>query len=164
MLVMPETVVVIANGDLGLSANQRCWPAQAQVEESVMNAIRREGRDVRRGHACDAAKGHGFIDSQKRGMEVFRSIPENAPLVVVEAVWQYSHHLLHGLLTHQAPVLTIANWSGQWPGLVGMLNLNGSLTKAGVQYASLWSDDFADEYFLSRLEKWLKGGPVEHDT
>ena len=58
-----------------------------------MNAIRREGRDVRRGHACDPAKGHGFIDSQKHGMEVFRSLPPNAPLVVVEAVWQYSHHL-----------------------------------------------------------------------
>ena len=68
-----------------------------------MNAIRREGRAVRRGHACDPEKGHGFIDSQKHGMEVFRSIPPEAPLVVVEAVWQYSHHVLHGLYTHRGP-------------------------------------------------------------
>ena len=27
-------------------------------------------------------------------------------------------------------------------GLVGMLNLNGSLTKANVTYSSLWSEDF----------------------
>ena len=54
---MPETVVLIANGDLRLSANQRCWPAQAKVEEAVMNAIRREGREVRRGHQCDPGKG-----------------------------------------------------------------------------------------------------------
>ena len=27
-------------------------------------------------------------------MEVFREIPPDAPLVVVEAVWQYSHHVL----------------------------------------------------------------------
>ncbi len=87
---------------------------------------------MRRGHPYDPAKGHGFIDSQKRGMEVFREIPPEAPLVVVEAVWQYSHHLLHGLYTHRGPILTVANWSGEWPGLVGMLNLNGSLTKAGV--------------------------------
>ena len=113
---MPETVVIIANGDLRLSANQKCWPAQAQAEESVMKAIRREGRDVRRGHACDAEKGHGFIDSQKHGMEVFRSLPPDAPLVVVEAVWQYSHHILHGLYSHKGPILTVANWSGQWPG------------------------------------------------
>ncbi|HXK05069.1 MAG TPA: fucose isomerase [Verrucomicrobiae bacterium] len=160
---MQETVFVIASGDLRLSANRMCWPAQAQAEEAVMNAIRREGRDVRRGHACDPEKGHGFIDSQKRGMEVFRSLPPDAPLVVVEAVWQYSHHILHGLYTHQGPILTVANWSGQWPGLVGMLNLNASLTKAGVAYSTLWSERFTDDFFLSGLRKWLAGEMVRHD-
>jgi hypothetical protein len=160
---MPDTVVLIANGDLRLSANQRCWPAQAKAEEAVINAIRREGRDVRRGHDCDPAKGHGFIDSQKRGMEVFRSIPPDAPLVVVEAVWQYSHHILHGLFTHKGPILTVANWSGEWPGLVGMLNLNASLAKAGVRFSTLWSLDFTDDFFLNGLRRWLNGQPVEHD-
>ncbi|HXB73450.1 MAG TPA: hypothetical protein VNY05_34750 [Candidatus Acidoferrales bacterium] len=160
---MQDTVIIIANGDLRLSANQRCWSAQAAVEAAVTNAIRREGRDVRRGHPCDAEKGHGFIDSQKYGMEVFRSLPPGAPLVVVEAVWQYSHHILHGLYTHQGPILTVANWSGQWPGLVGMLNLNASLTKAGVDYSTLWSEDFTDETFLAGLRRWLAGETVQHD-
>ncbi len=159
---MPETVILIANGDLRLSANRMCWPAQARAEEAVMAAIRREGGDVRRGHPCDPEKGHGFIDSQKHGMEVFREIPPDAPLVVVEAVWQYSHHVLHGLYTHRGPILTVANWSGQWPGLVGMLNLNASLTKAGVSYSTLWSEDFTDEFFLGGLRRWLRGeaGPA----
>src|SRR5438270_11947618 len=161
---MSEPVVVIANGDLRLSANQRCWAAQAQTEEIVMNAIRAQGREVRRGHTCDPAKGHGFIDSQKRGMEVFRSLPPQAPLVVVEAVWQYSHHILHGLYTHKGPILTVANWSGQWPGLVGMLNLNASMTKAGITHSTLWSEDFQDEFFLSGLRKWLSGESVQHDV
>ncbi|PYT23447.1 MAG: fucose isomerase [Acidobacteria bacterium] len=161
---MPESVIVIANGDLRLAANQKCWPAQARAEESVLDAIRREGREVHRGHAFDPVKQHGFIDGQKRGMEVFREIPHQAPLLVVEAVWQYSHHLLHGLYTHRGPILTVANWSGEWPGLVGMLNLNGSLTKAGVKYSSLWSADFHDDYFLKGLRRWLSGQPVEHDT
>jgi len=161
---MPENVILIANGDLRLAANQRCWAAQQRVEEAVANAIRREGREVRRGHSCDPEKGHGFIDSQKYGMEVFRQIPETAPLVIVEAVWQYSHHVLHGLITHRGPMLTVANWSGEWPGLVGMLNLNASLTKAGVPYSTLWSENFADEKFLGGLRKWLRGEPVVHDT
>ncbi|MGH9672027.1 MAG: fucose isomerase, partial [Bryobacteraceae bacterium] len=97
---MADPVVLIANGDLRLSANQKCWPAQQAVEEAVMAAIRAGGRQVVRGHAYDPAKKHGFIDSQKHGMEVFRAIPRDASLVVVEAVWQYSHHLLHGLYTH----------------------------------------------------------------
>jgi L-fucose isomerase-like protein len=162
-VVMPEPVVLVANGDLRLAANQMCWPAQAQAEEAVFQAIRREGCDVRRGHRYDPVKQHGFIDSQKRGMEVFREIPPEAPLVVVEAVWQYSHHLLHGLYTHRGPILTVANWSGQWPGLVGMLNLNASLTKAGVAYSTLWSGDFRDDFFLIGLRHWLAGNPVEHD-
>jgi hypothetical protein len=160
---MADTVIMIANGDLRLSANQRCWAAQAAVEEAVTNAIRREGSTVRRGHLCDPAKGHGFIDSQKYGMEVFRNLPPQAPLVVVEAVWQYSHHILHGLYTHKGPILTVANWSGQWPGLVGMLNLNASLTKAGVTYSTLWSEDFTDETFLAGLRRWLAGETVQHD-
>ena len=65
-------------------------------------------------------------------------------------MWQYSHHVLAGLTTHRGPILTVANWSGQWPGLVGMLNLNGSLTKAGVKYSTLWSEDFTDEFFQNQ--------------
>jgi hypothetical protein len=44
-----------------------------------------------------------------------------------------------------------------------MLNLNGSLTKAQVRYSTLWSDDFTDDYFLSRLKAWLNGETVRHD-
>ena len=41
-----------------------------------------------------------------------------APVVVVDAVWQYSHHVLAGLRTHEGPILTVANFAGDWPGLV----------------------------------------------
>jgi hypothetical protein len=161
---MRKSVVLIASGDLRLSANRVCWPAQASVEAAVTKAVNSFGFDVQRGHSFDPVKQHGFIDSQKYGMAVFQNIPEDAPLIVAEAVWQYSHHVLHGLATHKGPILTVANWSGQWPGLVGMLNLNGSLTKAGVPYSTLWSDDFTDDAFLNKLKAWLNGQAVTHDT
>jgi len=85
------------------------------------------------------------------------------PLIVAESVWQYSHHVLAGLTTHQGPILTVANWSGTWPGLVGMLNLNASLTKAGVRYSTLWSEDFTDRFFKDGLRQWLEEGVVTHD-
>ncbi len=157
-------VVLIANGDLRLSANRKCEQAQAQMEKQVVGAIESLGAKVRRGHPYDPVKQHGFIDSQKYGMEVFEKIDPQAPLVVAEAVWQYSHHVLHGLIFHNGPILTVANWSGTWPGLVGMLNLNGSLTKAGVAYSTLWSEDFTDEPFLKNLRHWLSSGAVAHDV
>jgi hypothetical protein len=44
-----------------------------------------------------------------------------------------------------------------------MLNLNASMTKAGVTYSTLWSEDFTDEFFLAGLRKWLSGEVVKHD-
>jgi hypothetical protein len=159
-----SSVVLIASGDLRISANRACWPAQAEVEAAVTAAIGQFGRSVQRAHPFDPIQQHGFIHSQRHGIEVFRNIPAEAPLIVVEAVWQYSHHVMAGLMTHQGPILTIANWSGRWPGLVGMLNLNACLTKAGVKYSTLWSIDFKDAFFLKGLERWLKGEMVIHDS
>lgn len=159
---MGKEILLVANGDLRLSANRMCWPAQKDVEEKLTAAIEKLGHTVVRAHEYDAEKEHGFIDSQKRGLEVFRTVDPKKPLVVCEAVWQYSQHILPGLWTHEGSILTVANWSGQWPGLVGMLNLNGSLTKAGIPYSTIWSENFDDAYFLDKLGDWLETGKIRH--
>ncbi len=156
--------ILIANGDLRLSANQVCWPAQEAMEKQVVAAFKKAGIKVIRGHAYDPELKHGFIWNQRMGMDVFKTIHPDAKLIVAEAVWQYSHHVLAGLRSHRGPILTVANWSGQWPGLVGMLNLNGSLTKAGVKYSTIWSEDFKDEFFLNSIREWINTGTITHDT
>jgi len=50
-------------------------------------ALKAEGWTVQRAHGFDQAKQHGFIDSQKMGMEVFRNSTPDAPLIVAECVW-----------------------------------------------------------------------------
>jgi hypothetical protein len=159
-----NTVYLVANGDLRLAANQMCEPAQAAMEKALVAAIQQEEFFVKRAHPFDEKKGHGFIDSQKFGIQVFHSIPKEAPVVVAESVWQYSQHILPGLFAHQGPILTVANWSGTWPGLVGLLNLNGCLKKAGVRFSSLWSEDFKDKFFAKKLRQWLANGKISHDT
>ena len=156
--------MLVASGDLREEANRTCWPAQRDMETALATAFARAGRKLVRGHAVSKPRGHGFIGSAREGLEAFAGIDPEAPLVVAEAVWQYSNHVLPGLTTHCGPILTVANWSGQWPGLVGMLNLNGSLTKAGVPYATLWADDFASPSFARHLQAWLDSGTVHHDT
>jgi len=162
--VADSEAILIASGDLRLSANQRCWPAQEATEKQVIAAFAKEGITVKRGHPYDPEQKHGFIWNQRMGMDVFKNIDSDAKLIVVESVWQYSHHVLAGLRSHRGPILTVANWSGQWPGLVGMLNLNGSLTKAGVKYSTIWSKDFTDEFFLKGIRQWIKEGKITHDT
>jgi hypothetical protein len=168
-LVKPPTagskdVMLVANGDLRLSANQKCWPAQQEMEAALTQAVEASGYRLVRAHPYKKDEQHGFIGSQKEGMQVFAGIDPRCKLIVAEAVWQYSHHLLHGLISHQGPILTVANWSGTWPGLVGMLNLNGSLTKAGVAYSTLWSEDFGDATFQKNLKTWLEKGRIRHKT
>ncbi len=162
--IKKHQVMLVASGDLRLSANQKCWPAQQEMEESLSRAVADAGYEVLRAHPYKSAEQHGFIGSQKEGMQVFSEIDPKAKLIVAEAVWQYSHHVLSGLLAHQGPVLTVANWSGIWPGLVGMLNLNGSLTKAGRKYSTLWSEDFTDKFFVRGLKQWLEKGTLKHKT
>ncbi len=156
--------ILIASGDLRLSANQMCWPAQEEMERGLMAAFEKEGLRVLRGHPFDPVEKHGFISSQRMGMDVFKHIHPDARLIVAEAVWQYSYHVLAGLRDHRGPILTVANWSGQWPGLVGLLNLNASLTKMGVSYSTIWSRDFSDAYFLNGVRQWIQTGRIAHDT
>jgi hypothetical protein len=157
-----KTVLLVASGDLRQSANETCWPAQAAMERRLGAAVASFGFRVERAHAYDPQTRHGFIASQKEGLRILSNVDPGAPLIVAEAVWQYTHHVLGGLLTHRGPILTVANWSGQWPGLVGMLNLNGSLTKAGVRYSTLWSENFDDDFFLKHLRQWLTRGRISH--
>jgi hypothetical protein len=159
----PKQVYLATSGDLRLSANQQCWPEQARMEAVLAQALKAEGWTIVRAHAYDKAKRHGFIDSQKMGVKIFRQLNPDVPIIIAESVWQYSHHVLAGLFTHRGPILTVANWSGTWPGLVGMLNLNASLTKAGIHYSTLWSGDFTDKFFKDGLRQWLNHGIVTHD-
>ena len=43
-------------------------------------------RSVVRANPVAPAKGHRFVDSQRMGLEVFKTIPASAPLIVAETV------------------------------------------------------------------------------
>ena len=160
----PRTAYLIASGDLRESANVAGWPTQVELEAGVTRVLADLGWSVERANDVDPGTGHGFISSQRMGMEVFKHIPFDAPLIVAEAVWQYSHHVLAGLRTHQGPILTVANFAGEWPGLVGLLGLNAGLTKMGKEYATIWSVDLTDDWFRDGIREWTETGRITHDT
>ncbi|WP_066361762.1 fucose isomerase [Herbidospora mongoliensis] len=160
----PKTAYLIASGDLRLSANLAGWPTQVQMEADVTAAFAELGWTVVRANEVSETTGHGFISSQRMGLEVFKTIPPDAPLIVAEAVWQYSHHVLAGLRTHRGPILTLANFEGTWPGLVGLLGLNSGMTKMGVAYSTIWSVDFQDDWFKAGLRSWVDTGTIPHDA
>jgi hypothetical protein len=161
--VPPKTAYLIASGDLRESPNIAGWSAQQELESALTAAFARQGWNIVRANRVDPDTGHGFISSQRMGLEVFTSIPTDAPLIVAEAVWQYSHHVLAGLRSHRGPILTAANFAGEWPGLVGLLGLNAGLTKMDVAYSTVWSVDFTDGWAQDCIEEWIASGTVSHD-
>lgn len=160
----PKTAYLIASGDLRESANAAGWPTQVELEAAVTRVLEEFGWTVVRANGVNPETGHGFISSQRMGLEVFTSIPVDAPLIVAEAVWQYSHHVLAGLRTHRGPILTVANFAGDWPGLVGLLGLNAGMTKMGKDYATIWSVDFTDDWARDGLREWTETGRITHDS
>jgi L-fucose isomerase-like protein len=160
----PRTAFLIASGDLRESANIAGWPTQQLLERAVVAACADLGWTVSRANEVSPRTGHGFISSQRMGLEVFKVIPPDAPLIVAEAVWQYSHHVLAGLRSHRGPILTVANFVGKWPGLVGLLGLNAGLTKMGREYSTIWTIDGTDDWFRDGLRNWLATGVIAHDA
>lgn len=159
----PKTAYLITSGDLREAANTGGWPIQAALEDSVTSVFNEFGWNVIRAFDVDPKTGHGYISSQRMGMEVFKNIPTDAPLIVAIANWQYSHHVLAGLRTHEGPILTTANFAPDWPGLVGLLGLNAGLTKMDKPYSSTWSVDFSDEWFKATIKEWIETGTITHD-
>jgi len=163
LLAGPKTVYLIPSGDLRESANIAGWSTQQALERVVSKALAEQGWTVIRALEVDPVTGHGFITSQRMGFEVFKGIPVDAPLIVATAIWQYSHHVLGGLRTHRGPILTIANFSGEWAGLVGLLGLNAGLTKMDKPYSTIWTVDGTDEWFNDGIRNWLDTGSITHD-
>ena len=155
-------ILMITNADLRESANLACWPMQEKYEAKLQDMLGKLGYQMKRAHAVDHQRGHGFISSQRQGSDLFAQIDENAPLIVLLTAWQYSHHVAPSLVHHKGPILLLANFDGTWPGLVGMLCLAGSLTSLGKSYSRLWSENFDDELFVDGLKTWLHYGSLQH--
>jgi hypothetical protein len=158
-------VLLVTNADLRESANVVCWPVQEKFEHRLQEVLRdRFGTSIKRAHPVKADKGHGFISSQREGSDLFEHIDPHAPIIVLLTAWQYSHHLAPSLVHHRGPILLLANFDGTWPGLVGMLNMAGTLNSLGKHCSRLWSESFDDAFFLRGLGEWLTSGFIEHDT
>ena len=93
---MTKQVILIASGDLRMSANQTCEAAQAAMEAQIAAAsrARRRHRPARPSVRPEEGAWLYRQPEVRHGSVPGVSIP-NALLIVAEAVWQYSHHVLH---------------------------------------------------------------------
>ena len=86
--VKKNRVLLLSSGNLRDSANEVCWANQKEMEEDLSRAVAEAGYELVRAHPYKPDVKHGFISSQKEGMEVFAGIDPTAKLIVAETVWQ----------------------------------------------------------------------------
>ena len=72
----PKQAYLIANGDLRLSANQKCWPEQAKMEATLARAFAAEGWKIVRAHPLQPdqeTRVHRFAEDGHGGLSTDRS-------------------------------------------------------------------------------------------
>ena len=103
----------------------------------------------------------GFITRPHEAIEKLG--PVDDPLIGICVHWCYGPHTTEGVVGKESPLLLASNFSGQWPGLVGLLNTGACLESLGRKFSRVWTDAeewTEDETFMDRLSEWLDTGRI----
>ena len=104
-----------------------------------------------------------FITKPHEAIE--RIAPIDDPLIAVCVHWLFAPHTTDGVVGKDNPLLLASNFSGQFPGLVGLLNTGASLESLNRKFSRVWTESAdwsADDQFMARLEQWCVKGEIKY--
>lgn len=105
----------------------------------------------------------GFLSKPHHAIERLGCVDD--PMIGVFVHWVYGPHTTEGVVGKDHPLLLASNFSGQWPGLVGLLNTGACLTSLNRRHSRIWTtaEDFsADPAFMERLDEWCTTGAIRY--
>ncbi len=153
---MPETKIgIFWPGDYRPKPNDLARPNAEEATRQLERALKRLGRT--------SYRIQGFITRPHEAIEKLGSV--NDPLIGVCVHWCYGPHTTDGVVGKHSPLLLASNFSGQWPGLVGLLNTGACLASLGREFSRIWSDSpdwSADDAFMDRLAEWCNTGRIDY--
>ncbi|MFH0825558.1 MAG: fucose isomerase [Pseudomonadota bacterium] len=144
-------------GDYRSKPNDLAHPSAEEATVQLERALKKLGRPSYR---ID-----GFLTRPHEAIEKLG--PVDDPLIGVFVHWCYGPHTTDGVVGKESPLLLASNFSGQWPGLVGLLNTGACLESLGRKFSRVWSDaqDWtADDAFMDRLAEWCATGRIGYST
>lgn len=153
---MTQKIALFWPGDERPAPNELARPNVEQVSLQLERALAKLGRKSYRVEGF-LAKPHHAID--KLG-------PIDDPLIGVCVHWFYGPHTCDGVVGKDNPLMLASNFSGRWPGLVGLLNTGACLESVGRAHSRIWSDapDLTqDDEFMQRLSQWCSSGRLPYD-
>ncbi|MBU6408031.1 MAG: fucose isomerase [Alphaproteobacteria bacterium] len=153
---MSDRIAIFRPGDYRAAPNTMAEPYVEQANRQLEAALDRLGRKHFRVE--------GFITRPDEARAKLRIIDD--PMIGLYTHWVYAPHTVDGLIGKSNPLLMASNFSGRFPGLVGLLNTGASLQAEGRQHSRMWTDAegwAADHRILERLEEWLRTGKLVTD-
>jgi L-fucose isomerase-like protein len=152
---MSERVFVFWPGDARDKPNELALPNVEAATRNVEAALKKLGKQP--------VRIAGFLDKPHHAIEKLGPIDE--PMVGVFAHWVYAPHTTEGVVQKDNPLLLASNFSGRWPGLVGLLNTGASLESLDRAHSRIWSDaeDLTkDATYMDRLSEWCSSGRIRY--
>jgi L-fucose isomerase-like protein len=154
---MSRQVVLYWPGDYRAKPNEWARPMIEQASEQMSRALVKLGRRPR--------VIRKFMTKPSEAIETLRPIDD--PLIGVCVHWFYGPHTVDGVVGKSNPLLLASNFSGRWPGLVGLLNTAACLESVSRPVSRLWTDskDWSkDRPFMERLDEWCTTGAIRWPT
>jgi hypothetical protein len=135
--------------------NRLALPSITEATRQMTAALRKLGRDP---YVVE-----GFLTKPHHAIEKLGPIDD--PMIGICVHWFYGPHTTEGVVGKDNPLLLASNFSGQWPGLVGLLNTGACLESLNRPFSRVWTDatDWtADEGFMTRLDEWCVTGTIAY--
>lgn len=152
---MAAKIAIFRPGDYRTKPNEQALPNIEQATRQLEAALKKLGRESYR---ID-----GWLTKPHEAIEKLG--PVDDPMIGVCVHWFYGPHTTDGVVGKDNPLLLASNFSGTWPGLVGLLNTGACLESVGRKFSRAWTsaaDWTADEAFMSRLDEWCTTGRIEY--
>ena len=152
---MKQRIALFWPGDGRDIPNEQALPSVTEATGQMEAALRKLGREPYRVE--------GFLTKPHHAMEKLGPIDD--PMIGICVHWFYGPHTTEGVVGKDNPLLLASNFSGQWPGLVGLLNTGACLESLNREFSRVWTDaaDWtADDVFMTRLEEWCDTGRIDY--
>ncbi|MGE0790107.1 MAG: fucose isomerase [Sandaracinaceae bacterium] len=150
-----KRVAIFWPGDARRIPNELATPNAEEATVQLERALKKLGRTPYRVG--------GFLEKPHEAIEKLGPIDD--PMVGVCVHWFYGPHTTDGVIGKDNPLLLASNFSGRWPGLVGLLNTGACLESLDRPHSRIWTDapDWtADDAFMARLDEWCSSGQVRY--
>lgn len=152
---MTKKVALFWPGDARAKPNELARPNLLEATAQMERALRKLGREP---YLVE-----GFLSKPHEAIEKLGPVTD--PMVGVCVHWFYGPHTTEGVVGKDNPLLLASNFSGRWPGLVGLLNTGACLEMLKRPFSRAWTSapDFTtDAAFMARLDEWCTKGQVRY--